>query len=99
MTSLSKVYWAAVGRFVRDDDKGLRITLQSGLLLTMVLALPAFSLISRCTLAGAVAGEALLLLPIALFGAGLPAFMVSQFPKNQCFSGVGIGSCDQYAIY
>ena len=88
---LCELALAGVGRFLKDDDKGLRLTLQSALLLSMVLALPAFSLISRCTLSGAVAGEALLLLPIALFGAGLPAFMVSQFPKNRCYSGVGIG--------
>ena len=99
VTSLSRVCWTGVGRYLRDDDKGLRLTIQAGLLLTMLLALPAFSLISRCTLAGAVAGEVLLLLPIALFGAGLPAFMVSQFPKNQCFSGVGIGSCDKHFLH
>jgi len=40
---------------------------------------------------GAVVGELLLLIPVALFGANLPAFMVAQFPPHRRFSGVGIG--------
>lgn len=82
-----------VGREFEEQgqDHGRRLTMQAALLLMMLIAWPAFYLISHCTVSGAVTGVALLLFPVALYGANLPAFMVAQFPRGCCYSGVGIG--------
>ena len=40
---------------------------------------------------GAVIGQGCLLIAVALFGSNLPAFMVSQFPVRNRYSGIGIG--------
>ena len=47
--------------------------------------------IATRTIGGAILGQSCLLIAVALFGSNLPAFMVSQFPIRNRYSGIGIG--------
>jgi len=100
-----------VGEAMCDADRGMRCVMKLGLLLMMLLAVPAFMLISYSSrigssigggamnVLGAAVGELLLLTPVALFGANLPAFMVAQFPPHRRFSGVGIAYNLAHAVF
>lgn len=64
------------------NKQGAQRMVAVGCVISIVGALPAFALISTRTIGGAVAGQLILALAFATVGAGLPAFMVNQFPVH-----------------
>lgn len=88
------------GKMLMNVDKGIRFSLQFALLLMIAFSIPAFLLILTDNLLLVVIGQILFIIPVAIYGANLPAFMVSQFVVQFRFSGIGIGKkCRDYHQY
>jgi MFS family permease len=86
-----------VGSVIRDDDRGFQLTMQAGMTLMLFTAVPAFALISTRSIGGVLLGQSCLIIAVGLYGANLPAFMVSQFQERTRYSGVGIGK-DEHIV-
>jgi hypothetical protein len=71
--------------------------MQAGMTLMLFTAVPAFALISTRSIGGVLLGQSCLIIAVGLYGANLPAFMVSQFQERTRYSGVGIGK-DEHIV-
>lgn len=71
-------------------DQGLSVILQVGACLIFFVAIPAFLLIDTCSVFLVVLGQLLLVIALSIYGASLPAFMISKFPPIYRCTGMGI---------
>ena len=74
----------------RDQQLGFRVVMALGASLMVVVALPAFALITTCNTANAALAQLLFVISMSLFGGNLPALMLDLFPLELRYSGVGI---------
>jgi len=81
----------SLGSALQNVQQGIFLALQIAQVLMISVVLPAFFLILTKSFYLVVLGQWLLILPIALFGGNLPAYMISQFPPPVRYTGVGLG--------
>lgn len=75
-------------------ESGTRIAMLVAILLMILVVFPAYILIISATRINVAVGLVLLVIPVALYGGNVPAFMLRQFPTKQRYTGIGIGTSD-----
>jgi hypothetical protein len=70
--------------------KGYQIVMMTAIWLMLISAIPSFMMLSDDSITMILVGMGMLATATALFAGNLPAFMVSQFPAMQRYSGIGI---------
>jgi MFS transporter, MHS family, proline/betaine transporter len=86
-------------RSVALQDLAFQRVMMIGLVIGIIVFIPAFALICTRTTTGASIGQALIVLSLGIFGGNLPAFMVSQFEMNYRFKGVGFAYNIAHALF
>ena len=87
------------GRHLNDRMEGIRYTMMIATVLMISVALPAMYLISNQHLIGTICGLIMFITSITLFGACLPSFMISRFPKNVRYLACGLSYNISNAIF
>lgn len=80
-----------MGKVYADPDMGIAMTMKLGLLCGILFPIPVMLLMCTGDIYHILAGYALLIITMSLFGSNLPAYLVGQFHKHQRYSGMGIG--------
>ena len=88
-----------VGRFLNDEERGFRVVMRAGISITILIAIPAFAMICTRNVFLALLGQFCFVCSLSLYGANLPAFMISQFPPHRRYSGLGIGKFCTFIFY
>lgn len=96
--------WAGIlgdtmGRKLGNARTGFRLVMMAGVSVMAVLAVPAFMLLGTRTIWGVLLAELVFIVAMSLFGANLPAYMVSLFPVSLRYTGVGVGYNIANAIF
>ncbi len=82
-----------------SDRVGRKPVLVVGALLSAAIAVPAYMLASNGTAAGAIAGQALLGLALAVYFGPFGVAFVELFPVKNRFSGAGFGYNIAYVVF
>lgn len=82
-----------------SDHLGRKKVLAAGALLSAVVAMPAYVLAGQGTLAGAIAGQALLALALGIFFGPVGIAFLEAFPTRVRFSGSAIGYNGAYVVF
>jgi MHS family proline/betaine transporter-like MFS transporter len=76
-----------------NHKKGTNESLKFAIYLMFIVVIPCFLLFITRIPVYVAFGQLILTIPVAIFGANLPAFMTDCFPVSLRFTGVGIGNC------
>jgi len=87
------------GTYLKDRSNGIRYCMIIATLLMIILILPAMYLLTNSNMIGVIFGLFLLIIPITLFGACLPSFMLNRFPKQIRYTACGIAYNMSHAIF
>jgi len=88
-----------LGSYLGDRNAGIRYSMILATILMIILILPAMYLLTNSNMIGVIFGLIFLVVPISLFGACLPSFMLSRFPKQIRYTSVGLSYNMSHAIF
>ena len=82
-----------------ENEEGFRVVMIIGILLMLCFALPCFVLINTRDMWATLLGELFLVIPLALFAANAPAFMVRMFDVRVRYSAVALSYNLSHAVF
>ena len=88
-----------LGAYLKDRNTGIRYTMILATVLMMILILPAMYLLTNSNMVGVIFGLILIMIPIALFGACLPSFMLNRFSQSIRYTSCGLAYNMSHAIF